>query len=337
MRALFTLILLASCAVAPSHAQDAPTGTIVVGNRGGGTVWLLDIRSGERRAEIETRAAPHEVAISSDGAVAAVTNYGGPGAGNLVQFIDVRSGSVTHEITVAGYQRLHGAAFLEGDRVLALTSEQTGEILVVDVRTGEVLRALRTGGRATHMLAPGGAWLYAANIADGSVSRVDPAGRQATPVWPVGATSTEGVAATPDGSQGWTGSMDSGEVFGVDGASGEIVARVGGLQVPYRLAVTADGGTVVVSDPDAGELVLVDRERGAVRRSVDIDEAARAAGLGGPASPQGFTLSPDGAWAFVSANAIGRVALVHLDSGRVVRFLEAGTEPDGIGFSPVVG
>ena len=180
----FRIALLAASFAAPSRGQEAPNGTLVVGNRGGGSVWLIDVRSGERRAEVETRAAPHEVAISSDGAVAAVTNYGGPGPGNLIQFIDVRSGSVTHEITVAGYQRLHGAAFLEADRVLALTSEQTGEILVVDVRSGDVLRRLGTGGRATHMVAPGGGWLYAANIQDGSVSRVDPTGSEETRVWP---------------------------------------------------------------------------------------------------------------------------------------------------------
>jgi YVTN family beta-propeller protein len=316
-------------------AQENPSGTILVANMDDDSVWLIDAGSGERRATIETHIAPHEIAVSTDGRVAAVTNYGDErGPGNLVQFVDVAAGVVTHEITIEGYERLHGAAFLGGDSLLALTSERTGEILVVSTENGAIRRRMSTGGRASHMLALGGDWIYAANITDGTVSRVDPGGATPASVWPAG-TRTEGVAATPDGSEGWTGSMDAGTVVGVLGATGEVIARVEGLSVPYRLAVTPDGETVVVSDPEAGALVLIDRSEGSIAASIDIDAAAEVTGLGSAASPQGFALSPDGAWAFVSANAIARVALVDLVSRRVVRFVRAGTAPDGIAFSPV--
>lgn len=329
------LFVLAALAAAPIDAQNVPSGTILVANMNDDSVWLLDARSGQRRAVIETHIAPHEIAVSADGSLAAITNYGDQrGPGNLVQFVDVASGAVTHEISIEGYQRLHGAAFLPGDSLLALTSERTGEILIVGVEDGGVRRALPSGGQATHMLVLGGRWIFAANIADGTVSRIDPSGEVPVSVWPAG-TRTEGVAATPDGSQVWTGSMDAGTVVGVDGASGEVVARIEGLGVPYRLAVTSDGETVVVSDPDAGTLVLIDRAAGVVSASIDVNAAALEAGYGPDASPQGFTLSPDGAWAFVSANGINRVALVHLESRRVTRFLEAGSAPDGISFSPV--
>lgn len=332
--AALTAAVLATFAIHPATAQPTPEGTVIVANMDDDSVWLLDAASGERRASIATHIAPHEVALSSDGGTAAVTNYGDErGPGNLVQFIDVRSGTVTHEITVEGYERLHGAAFVDGDRALALTSERTGEILVVSVEDGAILRTLATGGQASHMLSPGGDWFYAANIVDGTVSRVDPSGRTETRVWPAG-TRTEGIAATPDGLEGWTGSMQGGEVVGVNGETGEVVARVQGLSVPYRLAVTSDGATVVVSDPQAGTLVLIDRASGTIRHLIDVDAAARARGLG-DASPQGFVLSPDGAWAFVSANAIQRVAVVNLSTATVTAFLESGAAPDGIGFTPV--
>jgi photosystem II stability/assembly factor-like uncharacterized protein len=279
--------------------RDDPSGTILVANMDDDSVWLIDAATGTRRAALATRIAPHEVSIE-------------------------------------GYERLHGAAFLPGDSLLALTSERTGEILVVSARDGGLHRALPTGGRATHMLALAGPWIYAANIVDGTVSRIDPSGDNPPSVWPAG-TRTEGVAATPDGEEGWTGSMDGGFVVGVDGATGAIVARIDGLTIPYRLAVTPDGATVVVSDPDGGTLVLIDRARGIVAATIDVDDAAERAGLGSVASPQGFTLSSDGAWAFVSANAIAKVALGHLPSRTVVRFVDAGAAPDGIAFSPVPG
>ncbi|HSG09513.1 MAG TPA: hypothetical protein VLA36_14225 [Longimicrobiales bacterium] len=318
-------------------AQDGPVGTLLVANMDDDSVWLVDIETGLRRATVPTRIAPHEVAVSADGRTAAVTNYGDErGPGNLVQVFDVTSGDVIGEFEVEGYQRLHGAAFLPGDSLLILTSERTGELLVVGLHDGGIRRTLPTGGQATHMLALGGEWVYAANITSGTVSRIDLSGRSAARAWPAG-TRTEGVAATPDGLEGWTGSMDGGTVVGVRGEDGEVVATIEGLQVPYRLAVTPDGATVVVSDPEAHELVLIDRASGTLSARVDVAAASAEAGLGGEPSPQGFVLSRDGRWAFVSAKAINRVAVVDLAGWRVVRFLEAGVGPDGIGFSPVRG
>jgi DNA-binding beta-propeller fold protein YncE len=333
LAAIIALALPASLAA----QADAPSGTVIVAGMNADAVWLIDLPSGEHRGTVATHIAPHEVAVSGDGRLAVVTNYGDQrGPGNLIQLLDVQHASIEREIVIDGYERIHGAAFLEGDSLLAVTSERTGEILVVGLADGAIRRKLPTGGRATHMLSPGGDWIYAANIVDGTVSRIDPAGTEPTRTWAAG-TRTEGVAATPDGRQGWTGSMEGGEVTGVDGATGDVVARITGLQVPYRLAVTPDGETIVVSDPPAGQLVLIDRAVGAVRARVDITAAAAAEGLTGDVSPQGFTLSRDGRWAFVSTKAIDRVAIVDLANASVLKFLEAAAGPDGIAFSPVRG
>ena len=334
-RVVTAVVLLVASAVQLA-AQELPSGTVIVSNMDGSDAWLVDLPSGDRRSVVPARSAPHEVAVTSDDATVVVTNYGGPGVGNLLQFIDVRSGELTREITVEGRERLHGAAFLPGDSLLVLTSERTEEVIVVSAADGAVRRALSTGGGAPHMLALGGDWVWAANITGGSVARIDPRGEAETVTWSAG-TRTEGVAATPDGREGWTGSMDTGTVVGVDGETGRVVARIEGLGVPYRLAVTPDGSTVVVSDPERDHLVLIDRRAGAVAGTVDIGAAARALGHPTPPSAQGFTLSPDGVWAFVSTKAIDRVAVVHLPTRRVVRFLEAGDGPDGIAFTPVRG
>ncbi|MEZ4421843.1 MAG: YncE family protein [Gemmatimonadota bacterium] len=327
-------LLLCSVLWAGAAPQEPPSGTVLVANMDDDSVWLVDVATGERRGRIATHIAPHEIAVTSDGTRAAVTNYGDErGPGNQVQLFDVRTGEVTGEFAVEGYERLHGAAWIDRDTRLALTSERTGEILVVDPATGAVERALPTGGRASHMLALAAPWVWTANIADGTVSRLSLGGGAPPTTWPAG-TRTEGIAATPDGAEGWTGSMQGGEVVGVDGASGRIVHRVEGLGVPYRLAITADGSTVVVSDPERHVLGLIDRASGALTQ-VDVGAAAREAGLDGAPSPQGFVLSPDGRWAFVSTKNVDRVAVVDLRAGRVVRFLQAGDGPDGIAFSPV--
>lgn len=336
--ARYLVVAAAIALAAPGHLpaqSEQPAGTVIVAGMNADAVWLIDLPTGERRGIVSTHIAPHEVAVSSDGRWAVVTNYGDQrGPGNLVQLLDVGRASVEREIVIDGYERIHGAAFLAGDSLLAVTSERTGEILVLGLADGAIRRKLQTGGQATHMLSLGGDWIYAANILDGTVSRIDPAGATETRTWPAG-TRTEGVAATPDGLEGWTGSMEGGEVTGIAGETGDVVARVIGLDVPYRLAVTPDGATIVVSDPPAGHLVLIDRAAGSVRARVDITAAAAAEGMTGDVSPQGFTLSDDGRWAFVSTKAIDRVAVVDLGAARVVRFLEAPAGPDGIAFSPV--
>lgn len=337
-RILGVVVVAAAASMAPADAQQSgagPSGTVIVAGMEDDSVWFVDLPTGERRGIVATHIAPHEVVVSHDGAVAVVTNYGDRrGPGNLIQVVDVASATVVRELVVEDHERIHGAAFLPGDSLLAVTSERTGEILVLGATDGGIRRAIATGGRSPHMLSPGGPWIYTANIATGTIARVDPSGAQPTLTWPAG-TRTEGVAATPDGTQGWTGSMEGGEVVGIVGATGEVAARISGLQVPYRLGVTSDGRTVVVSDPEAGELVLIDRSRGEIRATVDVAAAAREAGFEADPSPQGFALSPDGRWAFVSTKAIDRVALVDLAAARVARFLPSGAGPDGIAFTPV--
>ena len=329
-----SLLLLLTTVSVPAAGELG--GTLVVANMHGNDVWLIDVATGERRAHFPANNDPHEVALSSDGEIAAVTNYGGQDAdGNILQIASVSTGELLRELVIEGYERIHSATFLPGDSLLALTSERTGEVLVVSADDGAVRRKMTTGGRASHMLSPGGPWIYAANIADGSLARVDPEGREPSLVWSVHLARTEGVAATPDGAEGWTGSMQTGTVVGIHGETGEEVGRVRGLSVPYRLAVTPDGATVVVSDPGSGVIGLIDRSSLELT-TVDVNAAATAAGLDvEDASPQGLFLSPDSRWAFVSAKGANRVAIVDLKERTVTRFLETGVGPDGLAFTAV--
>ena len=75
-------------------------------------------------ATLPTGQGPHEVAISRDGSVAVVTDYGaqGPG-GNTLTVIDVPGQRVARTIELGQYRRPHGIVFLPGDSLVAVTSE----------------------------------------------------------------------------------------------------------------------------------------------------------------------------------------------------------------------
>jgi YVTN family beta-propeller protein len=53
-----------------------PTGTVVVTNMNDNTATIIDVGSNAVRATLPTGEGPHEVAVSHDGRLAVVANYG---------------------------------------------------------------------------------------------------------------------------------------------------------------------------------------------------------------------------------------------------------------------
>ena len=108
-------------------------------------------------------------------------------------------------------------AFFPGDTLLAVTSEVSRAVLLVDFRSGRVIGSVPTNGRASHMLAMSSAGdeLFTTNIVDGSISRLDIAKRETKRVIPV-AKSVEGIAISPDGKRVWVGSNGDSIVVGID-------------------------------------------------------------------------------------------------------------------------
>jgi hypothetical protein len=58
-----------------SSSKELVSGLIVV-EQGAGTVSLLDMRTGEKDWETPVNFNPHEIAVSTDGRTAFVTNFG---------------------------------------------------------------------------------------------------------------------------------------------------------------------------------------------------------------------------------------------------------------------
>ena len=224
-----------------------------------------------------------------------------------------------------------------GTRCSSSRSERTGELLVVGLEDGGIRRKLPTGGQATHMLALGGEWVYAANIASGTVSRIDLTGSRPLHV-PGRRERAPRVWRRPPtgwrvGPEAWT----AGRWWACGEKTGRWWPPSKGSRCPtaWRSPLMAPRSWSATPRPMSSCSSTVRRVRSSAR--IDVAAASAEAGLGGEPSPQGFVLSRDGRWAFVSTKAINRVAVVDLVGRRVVRFLEAGLGPDGIGFSPVRG
>ncbi len=300
------------------------TGTLVVVNKRASTATIVDLGSGETLATLPTGNGPHEVAITKDGSRAVVTDYGGQTGGNSLTVIDVPGLRVEKTIDLGVYSRPHGIAFLPGDSLVAVTSEDARSVVVVRLADGEIVRAVTTDAGGSHMLAlvASGDRVYTGNISDESVSELSLADGKHTRTF--GApTQPEAIGVTPDGSEVWVGSNDKGTVSVIDVATGTLEEALDGFGWPYRILPTPYLRLVLIPDLRRDELRIVDRSSRQTLATVSLP--------GG--GPQGITLSEDGRTAFQSLSQLGQVAIIDLEGMEVLGRVDVGDRPDGVAYT----
>jgi len=317
---VFAFVAVLSPMTAAAQAPQAG-GTLVVVNKGASSASIVDVSTGEILKTLTTGDGPHEVALSDDGSIAVVTDYGGRTGGNTLTVIDVPGLAVARTIDLGSHRRPHGIAFLPDDETVAVTTEGSGDVLLVDVGNGEIVGDLPTEGDVSHMLAiPGSADLiYTSDMRDATVTEIEVARGAVVKKYRV-PVSPEAVGVTPDGSEVWVGSNDLGIVSVIDTDTGEVTRTLEGFGWPYRIVFSTDGKTALLPDLEGNELRVVDVPT--------RTEEARVSFPGG--GPQSVTFSADGKYAFQSLSQQDRVAVIELDSGTVVGYLPAGDGPDGI-------
>jgi DNA-binding beta-propeller fold protein YncE len=326
--------------VATAGAQSQrPRGTIVVSNMNDNTMMLVDAESGRTLATLATGEGPHEVAVSHDGRRAVVSNYGVRGKpGNSLTLVDVEKLDTLQTIDLRDYQRPHGMVFLPGDTLLAVTSEVSRAVLLVDLRRGTVVATRPSSGRGTHMLgiSARGDRLVMGNISDGTITVLDPFATDSGRVIRV-AAQPEGVAISPDGAFAWAGSNRDSVVLVVDLQSAAVVDTLRGFGLPYRLAISPDGRTAVVTDPVKARVRVFDAATRRLRFDITVaaDSLVATAEVAGSPSPEGVTISRDSRWAFVTLQGRNRVATIDLERGAIIALAATGNWSDGVAFSPL--
>jgi YVTN family beta-propeller protein len=296
-------------------------GTLIVVNKGAASASIVDVSTGQVLKTLPTGEGPHEVVVSSDGGTAVVTDYGARSGGNTLTVIDIPGLAVARTVDLGEHRRPHGIDFMPGDEVVAVTTEQSRHVVLVNVETGEIVSELPTEGDVSHMLAiPGSADLiYTSDIRDATVTEIEVARGASVRKFKVPVT-PEAVGVTPDGSEVWVGSNDLGVVSVVDTESGEVAQVLEGFGWPYRIVFSEDGQTALLPDLRGNELRIVDVESRSDKARISFPDAG----------PQSVVFSADGKYAFQTLSLEDRVAVIELDSGSVIGYLPAGYRPDGV-------
>src|SRR5947199_6495091 len=111
MRPLLWAALLATAAA----AAETPSLSLIVGNKEENSLAIVDPVSGKVVARVPTGEGPHEVAVSADGKLAFVANYGtGPAPGSTISVIDLVGQKEVRKFDVSPLRRPHGLAVPEG-------------------------------------------------------------------------------------------------------------------------------------------------------------------------------------------------------------------------------
>lgn len=326
-------------ALLASGSLDAAT--LLVANKAEATVSLVDLGSGKVAATLPVGTGPHEIAVSPDGKLALVANYGtGPAPGSSLTLLDVPGAKVVKTIELGEYRRPHGLVFLDGRRAL-VTSEASQSLLEVDVEAGKVTRAIPTGQEVSHMVAvtPDGSRAFIANIGSGSMTAIDLVAGKSLGDVKTGA-GAEGIDVTPDGRHVWVTNREADTVTVVDAKTLEILGSVPSASFPIRAKATPDGRHVLVSNAKSGDLsVFSAADRKLARRvALPVASAADKAGrlmtaFGDSSVPIGILVEPDGKRAFVAHANGDAISIVDLGKWERVGSLTAGKEPDGMGYS----
>ncbi len=345
--------ILALVVLACGPGVEAGSETLIVLNKRDASAWLMHPVTGKVEGKLRVGDGPHEAAVSPDGTTAVVSNYGASTRGSTLSVIDVPRRRVARTISIAPYDRPHGVQFMADGRHVLVTSETSRKLLRVDVVKGAVVAAIDIGVDA-HMVAlsEDASYAYGAGIGRGAVGIASLADENAAPRILATGPGTEAIAVRPNSGEVWVGSNDLDRIAVVDPGTLEIVAEVDCGLTPIRLAFTPDGRRALVSCAASGDLVVLDAERRVIERRIPLSEiflrerdwkgknaatvrsaAERVAREG--ARPIGVLVAPDGDHAYVACNARNEIAVVELDSGRVLRRLTTGAGPDGLAWSRV--
>jgi YVTN family beta-propeller protein len=339
---LWSLLL---CLLQPAIGGPAAAETLLVVRKSGDAVDFIDPGSGLRLATVATGAGPHEISVAPGGAQAVVSNYGERDRpGTTLSLLDLQQPRELRRIDLAPHGRPHGVAWYAPDRI-AVTTEGSQHLLLVDPRDGRIVRAIPTAQETSHMVVVDAAArrAYVTSIGSGSTSVLDlEAGTRLADI--ATGRGSEGLALAPDGREVWVAARADDTISVIDADTLAVTARLAVPGVPIRIAMTPDRRTALVTCAGSGELVVIDTatrsERS--RHRVDVPLAPGAAArpfarlAPGSVLPVGLLVAPDGRSAYVAATMGDRVVQLDVTSGEMLREIDVGGEPDGLGSTPTL-
>ncbi len=304
---------------------QTPSPALLVLNTDDATRSIIEPGTFKTVAQIPTGEGPHEIAVSDDGKMAFVANYGGRTPGNTISVMDLVAQKELRRVDLGALRRPHGIVFAEGK--VWLTAEQNRLIARYDPSVNQIDWLLGIGQNGTHMLlfSKDRSLLFTSNIGSDSITVLqrgsDP------PVWNATNVSVgkgpEGGDISPDGREYWAANSGDGGISIIDVATRRVTQTLDvRTNHSNRLKFSLDGKLVLVSDPGNNAVVVLDAASRKELKRISIGR-----------QPEGLLISPDGVHAYVAVSGEKNVAILDLKTLEISGRIPTGVDPDGMAWA----
>jgi YVTN family beta-propeller protein len=327
--------LLLSALATVSASALAADGTLLVANRSGGSISLIDLPTNTEIARLPIGPViPHEMAVSPDGRWAITGEYGtADNPGRHLVVIDVAAAEIASRIDLGPDSRPHSMLFLSDNRRVVATMEQSDLLALVDIVEGEVLRTWPTGGRDGHMvrLSPDGSRAYVASRGGEGTLSVIWLNEDRPPEVIGTGEGAEGIAVSPNGDSIWVANRDEQTISIVDADTLEVTATIAG-PATNRIEFLPNGQAVIPGGSSADISV-----RYVTFYDEGTTEVVRRLELPGSSAPgTGVRLLAANDLLFLADSALNEISMLDPASGSSPERIAINTDnPDGMAWSPL--
>jgi DNA-binding beta-propeller fold protein YncE len=354
---IFSVICLTILAAGPLIGAK----TLLVVNKDSKSLSFIDDSSFKEVLELKIghypEDTPHEVATNLRGTLALVSHYGQvqynalalahdntKHPGNFLSLIDVAHGSVLKRIELPPASSPHGIVFISDTKAL-VTLEGIQSLLLINFsnETQAALSYYPIPGRGAHMITldPQKNFAYVANKASGSVVKFDLQHMKAVREQVIG-THAEGIISSADGLQIFVTDRLKNSLTILKSDNLEILAQQATENGPIRMAFFDDQKQLAITNLLSGTVQTMNMSTQEMTSGLkassffSADTALPGAGLFGLLPlPISIVVRDDEETAYVSNAYAGNISLINLKTGKILKTITAGREPDGMALSNV--
>lgn len=283
-----------------------------------------DVHSGRKLALIKTRPYPHEICLDPARKKIFIAEMGvkgieskGPG-GHTISIFDIKTKRLFSEIDTGKYDRPHGIATF-GNK-LYITSESTKNLLIYNLQTETLIKAVYLGQECAHMvtISRDGKIVYTANIWSNSITAVDSLNYQVLHHIPV-PERPEGMAFSHDGSLIYCVCREAKAVAIIDRKSATMIDKIETGNGPVRIVMSPDGQQLCIPLFHSASVQIADTQTRKVTHTIQV----------GP-HPAGTCISPDGKLVFISCEEENIVYVINFKTYQIVNKIKTGNGADAM-------
>ena len=319
-RTTLLLLVLIALPTGKTQAQTTPNPALLVGEKSGDLLSIVDPSTLEIVARVPANSNPHEVA--TDGRYAYVSNT----RADAITVINLAEQRQVTGIDLRPMGEIHSLVMAHGHLYFANQTART--ISRYNPATQEIDWVLGTGIPNVHMLAvsPDARRIFFTSTSAGVTGIIEQADNGA---WskPINLIQTgpraEGLDLSPDGKALWVTNVNDSTLSIIDVATRQ---EIGKIEMPTtfsnRVKFTPDGRYAFVSELRGNELVVYDAATQHVAKRIDVGGGS-----------EGIQMSPDGTRAFVAVSTAGKVVVIDLASLQITGEIKGFNNPDGMAWA----